>query len=238
MSDYEQAIPDKLTPFLQEAITKREGDIEGRRSSNINEALMQAGLGIMGSKSPRFLGAVAEGGTAGLNAFRQGAKDIRQSEESLLSARAKMMEAQSLRDQNKFKAADEAEKQARDDYKIGLDRANTESAIALRTLQGNLAAQEAPAKIAESEARAFAYRNRPTGLDKTIATQDQIAKAKINAIMALSANNIDSPTDAQLQAAIDAQLSQSGLRRVMDGIPAAAAADSGTGARFVGFEGS
>jgi hypothetical protein len=96
ISDYEQAVPDRLTPFLQEAITKREGDIEGRRGSNINEALIQAGLGMMGTKSPNFLQGISEGGLGGLKVYREGAKDIRQSEEALLSARAKMMESQSF----------------------------------------------------------------------------------------------------------------------------------------------
>jgi len=125
IAEFEQAVPDRATPFYQEDIARREKDIEGRRESNINEALIQAGLGIMGSKSPRFLGAVSEGGTAGLNALRQGRKDINQSEEALRAARAKMIESQTLRDQGKFAAGKEARAEANEDYNRALALYNT-----------------------------------------------------------------------------------------------------------------
>jgi hypothetical protein len=235
LSDYEQAVPDRITPFLQEAITKREGEIEGRRGSNINEALMQAGLAMMGSRSPYLLQGVSEGGLSGLKAYREGAKDLRQSEEALLASRAKMVEAQTLRDDRKFKAAEDAEKRAIELDKFALDRANTESAIALRNLQGSITAQEAPAREDLLRAQAEAYRSRPAGLDKTIATPDQIAQAKIRAMTDL-AGVVKKPTQAQIDAATDAILAQSGLRRVAAGLPAVAPAAGETGARFVGFE--
>lgn len=125
IAEFEQAVPDRATSFYQEDIARREKDIEGRRESNINEALIQAGLGIMGSKSPRFLGAVSEGGTAGLNALRQGRKDINQSEEALRAARAKMIESQTLRDQGKFAAGKEARAEAKEDYDRALALYNT-----------------------------------------------------------------------------------------------------------------
>lgn len=125
IAEFEQAVPDRATAFYQEDIARRERDIEGRRESNINEALIQAGLGIMGSKSPRFLGAVSEGGTAGLNALRQGRKDINQSEEALRAARAKMIESQTLRDQGKFAAGKEARAEATEDYNRALALYNT-----------------------------------------------------------------------------------------------------------------
>jgi len=235
LSDYEQAVPDRITPFLQEAITKREGEIEGRRGSNINEALMQAGLAMMGSRSPYLLQGVSEGGLSGLKAYREGAKDLRQSEEALLASRAKMVEAQTLRDDRKFKAAEDAEKRAIELDKFALDRANTESAIALRNLQGSITAQEAPAREDLLRAQAEAYRSRPAGLDKTIATPDQIAQAKIRAMTDL-AGVVKKPTQAQIDAATDAILAQSGLRRVAAGLPAVAPAAGETGARFIGFE--
>jgi len=236
LSDYEQAVPDRTTKFFTEDIARREGEIEGRRGSNINEALIQAGLGIMGSKSPRFLQAAGEGGLSALKAYREGAKDIRQSEEALLASRAKMVEAQMLRDDRKFKAAEDAEKRAIELDKFALDRANTASAISLRNLTGSITAQEAPARQDLLRAQAEAYRNRPAGLDKTIANPDQIAQAKIRALTDLAASGVKSPTPAQIDAATDAILGQSGLRRVMAGLPAVAPAAGETGARFVGFE--
>jgi hypothetical protein len=135
IAEFEQAVPDRATPFYQEDIARREKDIEGRRESNINEALIQAGLGIMGSKSPRFLGAVSEGGTAGLNALRQGRKDINQSEEALRAARAKMIESQTLRDQGKFGAGKEARAEAKEDYDRALSLYNTEESQKFRQAQ-------------------------------------------------------------------------------------------------------
>jgi hypothetical protein len=118
-----------------------------------------------------------------------------------------------------------------------MDRANTESAIALRNLQGSITAQEAPARQDLLRAQAEAYRSRPAGLDKTIATPDQIAQAKIRAMTDL-AGVVKKPTQAQIDAATDAILAQSGLRRVAAGLPAIAATPAAgeTGARFIGFE--
>jgi hypothetical protein len=126
-----------------------------------------------------------------------------------------------LRDDRKFKAAEDAEKRAIELDKFALDRANTASAISLRNLQGSITAQEAPARQDLLRAQAEAYRNRPAGLDKTIATQEQISKARVDAITDLAIKGIKNPTQAQMDAAIDAALAQSGLRRVMAGIPAA-----------------
>lgn len=115
--------------FLEENLTKREEDMPGRRASNINEALIQAGLGIMGSRSPRFLQAASEGGTAGLNAYRQGLKDIREGERDILQSKTALANAQTLYDQNKFAAGDRALDRAKNEYESGLNRLNTESAI-------------------------------------------------------------------------------------------------------------
>ena len=118
--------------FLEKDIAKREKDIEGRKSSNVNEALIQTGLGIMGSKSPRFLQAAGEAGTAGLNAYRQGLKDIREGERDILQSKTAFANAQTLYDQGKFTAGEKAEEKANKTYERGLNRLNTESAILAR----------------------------------------------------------------------------------------------------------
>jgi hypothetical protein len=118
--------------FLEKDIAKREKDMEGRKSSNINEALIQTGLGIMGSKSPRFLQAAGEAGTAGLNAYRQGLKDIREGERDILQSKTAFANAQTLYDQGKFTAGEKAEEKANKTYERGLNRLNTESAILAR----------------------------------------------------------------------------------------------------------
>jgi len=130
IAEFEQAVPDRATPFYQEDIARREKDIEGRRESNINEALIQAGLAAMRAK-PKFGGSaglfevIGTGGQEGFNVLRQGRKDINQSEEALRAARAKMIESQTLRDQGKFAAGKEARAEANEDYNRALALYNT-----------------------------------------------------------------------------------------------------------------
>jgi hypothetical protein len=118
--------------FLKKKLDKREKDIEGRRSSNINEALIQTGLGVMRSKSPRFLGALGEGGTEGLSAYRQGLKDIREGEKDILQSKVSLANSQTLYDQGKFVDSEKAEDKAYQKYERGISRLNSESAIIAR----------------------------------------------------------------------------------------------------------
>jgi len=128
--------------FLEKDIAKREKDIEGRRASNINEALIQTGLGIMGSKSPRFLQAAGEAGTAGLNAYRQGLKDIREGERDILQSKTAFANAQTLYDQGKFAAAEKEKEDGEKKYDRGMTRLNTENAILTRNQSTLLQAQQ------------------------------------------------------------------------------------------------
>jgi len=134
---YAQEMPFRYG-FLEKDIAKREGEMKGRRESNINEALIQTGLGIMGSKSPRFLQAAGEAGTAGLNAYRQGLKDIREGEKDILQSKTAFANAQALYDQGKFAAGDKEEDKANARYERGLTRMNTESAILARNQNASL----------------------------------------------------------------------------------------------------
>jgi hypothetical protein len=240
LSDYEQAVPDRTTKFFTEDIARREADIEKRRATNINDALIQAGLGAMRAR-PKFSGTaglfevIGEGGQAGFNVLREGRKDLRQSEEANNAARAKMIEAQMLRDDRKFKAAEDAEKRAIELDKFALDRANTESAITLRNLQGSITAQEAPARQDLLRAQAEAYRTKNTG----VSTAQQNA-ANEYAQQKLIANGIlpNNPNYASEYARYRNE-NLTDILQLGTGIPAAGAAAptaSGTGARFVGFE--
>ena len=157
IEEYEKAVPDRATPLLQEAIRKQELESQGRRGSAVNEMLIQAGLGIMGSKSPRFLQAVGEGGTAALRDYREGMKDIRQGERDILKSRAELANAQTLRDQNKFAAAEKAEKRGLEAYDRGMARLNTESAIIKRNQDAAIATAKLPYELRETAARAGYY---------------------------------------------------------------------------------
>lgn len=151
---YGEKVPFRMG-FLEQDIAKRQKDIEGRRGSNINEAIIQAGLGIMGSKSPYFAQAVSEGGLSALGAYRQGLKDIREGERDILQSRVALSNAQTLYDQGKFAAGEKAEERANKQYERGLNRLNTESAVLARNQAYGLQAYQADVqgKVAMETAR-------------------------------------------------------------------------------------
>jgi hypothetical protein len=140
--EYEQNVPFRMG-FLEKEIAKRSKDLEGLRGSNVNQALIQTGLGIMGSKSPRFLQAAGEAGTLALQQYRQGLKDIRDGEKDLLQSKVAFAQAQSLRDQDKENAAEKKEAKGLAAYERGMNRLNTESAVIARNQAANLSAYQA-----------------------------------------------------------------------------------------------
>jgi len=143
---YEEDVPFRLG-YLEREMADRAKEMAGRKESNINEALIQAGLGIMGSKSPRFLQAVAEGGTSGLNAYRQGLKDIRAGEDSIRQSKIDYNKAQMLYDQGKFNEADKARQQSIEEYNRGIASMNTESALLSKASESSRAAFKLPYEI-------------------------------------------------------------------------------------------
>jgi len=170
--------------FLEDQLKSEAEKLRGREQSNINEALIQAGLGIMGSKSPRFLGAVSEGGLAALRAYKEGQKDIRESERALVQSRIKAAEAQSLYDKDKFAAGDKKRAQSLEYAKTAADLNSTESANVARVLQGQATlARESrelaklPYEVAESVARAKSYENRSGLTDADQKAADEYARA-------------------------------------------------------------
>lgn len=158
---YQQAVPFRMG-FMEQEIANRGKALEGRRDSNINEAIMQAGLGIMGSKSPRFLQAAGEAGASGLNAYRQGLKEIREGERELMQSRVSYANAQSLYDQGKFAAgqAEESKAEAQNDRALRKLQANAgiiqnmqQSALMAQNINQQGRAAEATTGIASYKAR-------------------------------------------------------------------------------------
>jgi hypothetical protein len=143
---YEEEVPFRLG-YLEKEMADRAKEMADRKQSNINEALMQAGLGIMGSKSPRFLQAVSEGGTAGLKAYQQGAKDIRAGEDLLRQSKIDYNKAQMLYDQGKFNEGDKARQQSVDEYNRGIASMNTEAALLSKASESSRAAFKLPYEI-------------------------------------------------------------------------------------------
>lgn len=214
-TEFGEQVPFRLG-FMEDQLKSQAAKLRGREESNINEALIQAGLGIMGSKSPRFLGAVSEGGLSALKAYQQGKKDIQQGERDLMQSRGEYAKAQTLYDAGKYEAGEKAAQRGLERYKSGMERLNTESAIVARlgAQEESLAksgreAAKLPYDIAESAARTKYYTDRPQALDKSIATPDQITAARAQAMIGLPKG----ASQAQIEAQLDAILAQSGLRR-------------------------
>lgn len=71
------SLPDRISP-LAERLERSRTDVGGRRSEAMNMALIDAGLRIAGSNSPRLAGAIAEGGVPALQGYTQAQQQIRQ----------------------------------------------------------------------------------------------------------------------------------------------------------------
>ncbi len=82
-------------PFadIQAQLDKLRGRTGDRRETAKNMALLEAGLGIAGGKSPYFATNVGEGGLKGLEAYRKSTKDIRQDQLKFLGVDATIASA-------------------------------------------------------------------------------------------------------------------------------------------------
>jgi hypothetical protein len=210
---YKEDVPFRLG-YLEKEMSDRAKEMAGRRESNINEALIQAGLGIMGSKSPRFLQAVSEGGTAGLRAYQQGAKDIRASEDLLRQSKMDYNKAQMLYDQGKFNEGDKARQQSIEEYKRGMERANTQDAMITRRIATEqqdranyladqrlgLELSERPARMGLLQAQTDEARTRAQNLAQGKApTFEELTLARAEAARRLGIDKVDPKDLAQRQ---------------------------------------
>jgi hypothetical protein len=115
------ALPDTASQAMADYIGKQEGQMAGQRESNLNMALMQAGLGMMGSKARSGIQGVAEGGLEGLKSYRQGMSDIQKGEQQIELARMKMAEAKDARQRGLYDLAMKDEALSVDAFKLGQD---------------------------------------------------------------------------------------------------------------------
>jgi len=101
-----------------------------------------------------------------------------------------------LRDDRKFKASNDAKKEAIELRNYGLNLAKTDSAIALQNVNAQRIAQMIPYEIAESQARAAAYGKERPGKVNFAESMD-IATAKIDALKELGIKDYDPNNAAQ-----------------------------------------
>jgi hypothetical protein len=167
-----------LFGFLKEDIEKRQKDVAGRRQSNINEALMEAGLRIAASKSPRFLGAVGEGGLGALKSYKEGVSDIRKAEEAITQSKVQFAQAETLYNQNKFNAGDKKMQQAMDNEKRGLELMSTQQAARVQAISPFIQAAGAEREAFLAPYLAGAYQTQGRSRVDTTPSPTEIKAAK------------------------------------------------------------
>jgi hypothetical protein len=90
--------PDRFAGSEDEARRLFGGNAAEERKNAVNFGLMEAGLRIMGSNSPRLAGAISEGGIAGLQTYRQGLEAARRDEKEGFGARMGIAAARARQD--------------------------------------------------------------------------------------------------------------------------------------------
>lgn len=108
VQDYLQMVreqnPDMIKPMIDAANARVEANKAGRKDA-ANMALMQAGLGMMASKNPGFLGGVGEGGIAGLKTYTDQLREVNQRDAELQRHRDNLALAQAEAARGNFKTA-------------------------------------------------------------------------------------------------------------------------------------
>ena len=94
MAAPEQAKTNALFDPYIEKLKGKQADIDERKASNTNMAMLQAGLAMMGGTSPYGLANIAKGGQEGVSSYLAGKKSIQESQDLLdhsqfLAAQAK-----------------------------------------------------------------------------------------------------------------------------------------------------
>jgi hypothetical protein len=97
-----EMLPDTATPLMQKIIDEQRAGMAGRRESNLNMALIQAGLGMMASPATSGIQGVAEGGLSGLKAYREGMSEIQKSEQLMQASQLELAKAQDARSRGLF----------------------------------------------------------------------------------------------------------------------------------------
>lgn len=83
----------EYSPFLEELKAEKEA-IGKRKESNVGEALLRAGLGMMGGKSQYAMQNIAEGAKEGLSAYNEAQKADEAARRALRQSEMSMMQAQ------------------------------------------------------------------------------------------------------------------------------------------------
>ena len=176
------ALPDTASQAMADYIGKQESQMAGQRESNLNMALMQAGLGMMGSRARSGVQGVAEGGLEGLKSYRQGMSDIQKGEQQIELARMKMAEAKDARQRGLYDLAMKDEALSVDAFKLGLD-AKAKGADIL----AKLGQTEAYEKVGQLRGRTADTTPSPAEIDKA----GEIAAKRLTGLAIANKQSLD-----------------------------------------------
>jgi len=177
MRRFSEELPDRVTPIMEKEIAAREAQLGKEKSSNLNMALMQAGLSMMGNRSQYGMQAVGQGGTEGLRSYREGKKDIQQGEAELTKAKIAAAQAKALYDQGKYAAGDKEMEKAQNHEAKALALLQGQTATEGNLLKTKLEMEKFPYEIADiqsniglkgSQARYYDLGGRQSGADGRI----------------------------------------------------------------------
>jgi hypothetical protein len=144
--EFEERFPFRQKEILERRIAERTEELQRDKKMNFNDALLAAGAAILSAPG---------GGTKwmgeGLKAFNQtmieGKKDMRKAQQLIEQSEMDLAQAEMLRDQGKFAAADRKEEKAFTRRATARQLANSDAVLGLQ-------AYKARAEAAEQEAKA------------------------------------------------------------------------------------
>jgi hypothetical protein len=148
-SEFDERFPFRQKEILEKRIAERTEELQRDKKMSFNDALLAAGAAVLSAPG---------GGTKwmgeGLKAFNQtmieGKKDMRKAQQLIEQSEMDLMQAESLRDQGRFAAADRAEEKAFTRAEKARQFAQSDAAIGLQ-------AYKARADALESESKAGYY---------------------------------------------------------------------------------
>lgn len=145
--EFEERFPFRQKEILERRIAERTEELQRDKKMNFNDALLAAGAAILSAPG---------GGTKwmgeGLKAFNQtmieGKKDMRKAQQLIEQSEMDLAQAEMLRDQGKFAAADRKEEKAFTRRATARQLANSDAALGLQVFkaQSDAAEQEAKSK--------------------------------------------------------------------------------------------
>lgn len=151
--EFEERFPFRQKEILERRIAERTEELQRDKKMNFNDALLAAGAAILSAPG---------GGTKwmgeGLKAFNQtmieGKKDMRKAQQLIEQSEMDLTQAEMLRDQGKFAAADRKEEKAFTRQATARQLANSDAALGLQVYKARAetAAQEAKTRYLDAYA--------------------------------------------------------------------------------------